>query len=1115
MALQKQNVPLSLNQGLNTKFDPKQLPFGSFTNVENIRFDKEHEFNKRYGYDELSSFGVSDTSLQTVIGISQFQSQPLWISRDQIYSYSAAQDRWQQEGSYDSCIPTSTPIVQNGFEQTNVEVAIALGYEVYVYYQGSTPKMTIKDQTSGSFVLYNETIPTIAATTSRMKLTVFQEVVYIFYVDSSNQLKAETFNLIGFLKEGLTFVAGTFTTVQDSTSTTDVLATLGGQYYYDVASSETSLQMAFHDNSSNKMKLDRINQDFETVGISDPFVSGTVSYRPQNGLDMHLLASGAFGIAIIDELNKVKFGSVNEINLQNIPITVIEDLTTVSGATGGVNVTSRSVDGISLDVFYQVYQTNPFVYSISTGTAAVSTVATDRYTWNQYYVRRNTFNLNTQVAGTAATVSKGVGLAGKAFTVDQNNYIPVIRESELNSCYYIMKADGSIQSKISQGGAGPLVNSIRKRANVSTAFYNYSGTNTNAIYSIASLPNIISLSSEKFLIPSYIQGKIVSGASGTTSYFSLYGVNSSVIDFSNEIVNQTESLGNNLHFSGGQLKAYDGNVIVEENFNYGPESLTTVGNAAAALSTGNPFPNGGTGIDTTWLYYAIYSWTDAQGNIHRSGLSLQNIAKLTGTGTATADGASCWDYITVRIPTLNLTQKNNTYIELYRTVAGGTVFYKTLANNTITVKQTFAPFNNQKTYDFIEVIDKASDDDINTNELLYTVGGVLENISPPSSSIVTSFKNRLFLAGLEDKLEIRYSKLLQEKVGVEFNDSLFILVSQVGGNIVALKAMDDKLIIFKENAIFYLAGDGPNNLGQQDSFIEPQLISSDVGCTIRNSVTLTPQGLFFKSNKGVYLLSRSLGLDYIGAPVEDFNHLNIVKGDLVPKSNEVRFLTSDGPCLVYNYFRGFWSIYTNHKGFGSIMVGDTYYYVNTEGAGNRLYRQNYNSYLDGGTPINMVIETGWMNPVAAQNSIRVYRMLLLGNYFSPHKVKVSVAYDYNDDYVESSLVDVTSYTEAWDFGDPGASASSTGTMVEGYYGDPGGTTGDYPTAIAYGGKDVMQYQIRVDFKKQKCEAMKLKIESLQSGGQNGQGVSFSQLLFVAGSKGTEYKIKQSRIFKTT
>ena len=30
---------------------------------------------KRYGYDELSSFGVSTTSLQSVIGIAQFKNQ--------------------------------------------------------------------------------------------------------------------------------------------------------------------------------------------------------------------------------------------------------------------------------------------------------------------------------------------------------------------------------------------------------------------------------------------------------------------------------------------------------------------------------------------------------------------------------------------------------------------------------------------------------------------------------------------------------------------------------------------------------------------------------------------------------------------------------------------------------------------------------------------------------------------------------------------------------------------------------------------------------------------------------------------------------------------------------
>jgi hypothetical protein len=142
-------------------------------------------------------------------------------------------------------------------------------------------------------------------------------------------------------------------------------------------------------------------------------------------------------------------------------------------------------------------------------------------------------------------------------------------------------------------------------------------------------------------------------------------------------------------------------------------------------------------------------------------------------------------------------------------------------------------------------------------------------------------------------------------------------------------------------------------------------------------------------------------------------------------------------------------------------------------------------------------------------------MLLLGDYFTPHRLKISVAYDYDDTYSESSLIDVTDYTEVYEYGEPGLSMTSTGGAKKGFYGDPGGTTGSYTTAIAFGGKNVLQYQVRVDFKKQKCESMKLKIETVQQAGQNGRGVNLSQLLFVAGSKGTEYKIKQARIFKTT
>lgn len=1098
MSLQKQTIPLSLNQGLNTKVDAKQMPFGSFSNLENIVFDKEEEFNKRPGYDLVSTDSIGRTSNQNAIGIAKFKEQPLWISKDQIYSYSVASNVWKSEGSYDSVVPKSKPIVQNGIEQTNVLSEYISGFQIFGWLDSNQFKLAILDENTNAYVLYDQAVPDTSstATLSRLKMTTFQDRLYLTYVEESSgtyALKWKEFDALGYIEKGWAFSSTSTTAINAfsaSTSVGNLEVSANGNGYHDIVAMESNLIIGYHKASSNHLILKTIAADGTLGGEVQPWTS---AISPEFGIDLYRDPGNRCVVTMIDGSHIIKMGIVSTLALLIVDAVTIENTSTISGATGAINVTAISSDSDTYTFFYQIYQ-DPFIYNISTSTSAVSTVGTDRYTWNQYYIRKRSYTVSTASLDTASNIAHGVGLASKAYEQDINTYINVVRESELNSAYYVMKADGSVQAKIAQGSGGPLLNSVRHRADDSTVFYNHSGTNADAVYRIASLPQVPQITSEKFLFASNIQGKIVSGADGTTSYFTLYGVNSSVINFGNEVVGQNESLGENLHFAGGQLRAYDGNVLVEENFNYGPESLIIT----AATS-------GGSVTDGVHLYYAIYSWTDAQGNIHRSGLSIQG--EITNSGGSASVN-------TIKIPCLNLTQKTKVYIELYRTVAGGTVYYKTLANDTTTVKQTFAPFDNQETSDFIQVIDKASDAQISTNEVLYTTGGVLENLTPPSSSIVSSFKNRLFLAGLENKLEIRYSKLLQEKVGVEFNDSLFILVSQVGGDIVALKAMDDKLIIFKENAIFYLAGDGPNNLGQQDSFIEPQLISSDVGCSVTNSVVLTPLGLFFKSAKGIYLLSRSLGLEYIGAPVDDFNDLTITKADMVSKSDEVRFLTSDGVCLVYNYYRGMWTTFSNHKGLGSVVINNLYYYINSEGTSTRLYKQNYSKYDDAGSAINMVLETGWMNPVSAQNTIRVYRMLILGEYFSPHKVKISVAYNYDNTYVESSLIDVTSYTESYEYGFPGVDLSSTG-LTEGYYGDPGGTTGDYTTAIAYGGKDVLQYQMRVNFKKQKCEAIKIKIETLQVAGQLGRGVNLSQLLFVAGTRGKDFKIKQSRTFKTT
>ena len=1097
MALNKQGLHLQLDQGINTKFDDKDLPVGDFDVVENVSFEKNGEFNKRYGYDEIKGDQIGGTQAQTPIGVTKYKDQLLWVSRDQIYSYSAGAKVFENEGSFDAIVPKSDIVIQNGKEQSELQCAYLQGYKIFLYMEGSSHKLSVIDDETGSYVLYNQSVPS-STRTGQLRLVEFTGKLYLFGSDGSNVLKFQEFDLLGYLRDGLSFdTSGAFTAEA-------TIATMHSSNKYDVASGALSIIVGYYDNSASELRFARRypTETSFTTNI-DPF---GVAVTPANAIDLHVDLYGKTIVTTANGSGVVKLAILGADATQVKAPTTIEDVTSAN-FDSAVNVTCATIDGFTYQVLYQVYESSPSVYTISTGTTAASTTADLDYTWSNHHIRKNTYSYSTGTAGTASTIMRGAGLATKAFVQDQNVYTTTIREAELYATYYVAKSDGSIQSKISQNTGGSLLNSIRKRAGVSTGFFNYSATNTDSVYTVPSLSNVPSISAEKFLTVTKIQGVIESGTEGTTNYYSLYGVNGTILDFSNEIVNQTEELAENLHFSGGQLKAYDGNVLVEQNFNYPPAKLF-LGNRAAGTSTNFAFQRPGSGTDI-YRYKAIFSWTDAEGNIHRSGLS----DEVSFSYAHTASNAYLLSS-EVYIPSLPLTQKENVYIEVYRTEANGSIFYKTNADSEFTKSQTFDPVDNQPTADWLLFLDKTKDTDLVSNEVLYTTGGVLENTSPPSCSIVSSFKNRLFIAGLENKLELRFSKLLTPKVGVEMNDTLSILVSQVGGDIVALKAMDDKLVIFKQNAIFYLAGDGPNNLGEQDTFIEPQLVSSDVGCAVKNSVVLTPFGIFFKSGKGIYLLTRALGLEYVGADVEDYNNLTITKGDIYPKDNEIRFLTSEGQALVFNYYRQFWALYGNHRGDSSVVIGSDYYYVHKDGNGNRVFKQNPEKYDDAGDPVELVLETGWINPFLKQGAMRVYKMLILGDYYSPHQLKVSICYDYKDYYSQTKVIDVTDYTEVYDYGKPGQEIKSTG-VAKGYYGDPGGTTGTHTTAIAYGGKNVMQYQVRVDFDQQKCEAFKIKIESEQQAGQLGRALGLSDVTFIVGTKGTEYKIKQSRIFGTS
>lgn len=649
-----------------------------------------------------------------------------------------------------------------------------------------------------------------------------------------------------------------------------------------------------------------------------------------------------------------------------------------------------------------------------------------------YLIKQNTITTSA-VVGTSSVFCRSVSLAGKAISIYGDVYIPTLHVSTLQSSYFIQDAEASVVDTISPALSGGILETA------------------------CALPKLAAIDSGSVLFPSVIKGRIVS-ENGT--FDTLFGVTSSVITFAAANPSQTTFIADELHLANGIVHVYDGVQVVEHGFYLYPENISYT-----TSSTGGVLSNG------IYQYVALYSWTDNKGFRHLSSPSVAITATLGG-GTST-------QAVVITVPTLRLTNKSNVVVDLYRTEAGGTIFYKVTSVNT--------PYFNDTSVDSIVINDNAvNDTQLISRETLYTTGGVLENIIPPQASAIESFKNRIFLAGLENPNRLQYSKIRIEGAPVEFNDTLYRDIIPFGGDIVSLKSMDDKLVIFKERAIFYMSGDGPNNLGQQDTFTEAELISSDAGCKNKNSICLTPMGLFFQSAKGIYLLNRSLQLEYKGAAVEKYNNLEITSAKTVETKNLIIFTTVEGTSIVYNYFLNQWSTFTNMPATDAENINNLYYYLRTDGT----VLVEDSGFSNDGTNIPIKVETPWLNFANVQGFQRIYRMLILGEFKSPHKLKVSVAYDFKDSVAQEVIIDTADFIDSLAYGE----------------------YSPYGEEELYG-SDGNLMQIRINFQRQKCQTIKITIEDITV--DKGESLTLSNLIFLVGAKNNTTTVNNSNRYAIT
>jgi hypothetical protein len=237
-----------------------------------------------------------------------------------------------------------------------------------------------------------------------------------------------------------------------------------------------------------------------------------------------------------------------------------------------------------------------------------------------------------------------------------------------------------------------------------------------------------------------------------------------------------------------------------------------------------------------------------------------------------------------------------------------------------------------------------------TNRQLYTTGEVLDNSPPPGGTCSTIHQNRLFVGGTPDD-SLYYTKEIVAGELPGFNEGLKFQPFE-GGRTRALASLDSALIIFKQLGLYAIAGQGPDDTGENSSYSSPQKIQADTGCVDRKSVVSTPLGIFFRGRRGLYLLDRSLSVKYVGRSIEDVLTSSVTITDSVyyEKDSQVWFFTDTNSVYVYDLLNDAWSVFKFKVTGGSdlnprvgcVLNGDLYI-VNSS---LNLYKYDRSKYLD-------------------------------------------------------------------------------------------------------------------------------------------------------------------------
>jgi hypothetical protein len=1002
-ALAKKLIDIPFATGMDQKADPRWLDPGSQTSVINARFVKKNAIQTRYGFNALSKGITGGGTLAATQRLAAYKSEVVSIDGDWLYSYSPTQGTHVKKTRVSECVGYRTGVSSSTTTVACPDIAELSGYRVFVW-QGSlsTPNGTqasaglsgtiyasVMDIATGSDILSSVPLnSTSVPAASSPRVT--------FTTNSGNGVTQANV----FWYEGGNIYNCAWNPASPGSFTTATIILSNCLPQFDVCpfvndANGASFLTVEYNFGINPINIWLFRPGFgllTTATVSDTTTRNTAYASRADANDGNLWI--AYGVSSV--------ASTNTPFIHWVRVLV-----------GGLGILPGSVQSFFVPAIPAAY-----TYGGAGTTGPITALGIERKDINNIWITAGAWGTGSAPVFTSwhlvntTTVVQNMSPQYNIYPVSR----PFLRGTRLY-CFCQVAAEflsaASLQTQILMDLMADTANgsfdTLRPVATIGPRVSGYTPCHLQG--HVSSVTNVGNPNST-----SYNTCASIVVSSGLSIRLSLA---QATFDFAHPGRWQSFEVGDSLFVSGGVPSYYDGQLLAEAGYFMRP----------VQSPVGAPAPTGG-GMTpaNTYSYVWLYEWLDARSQVHRSPAS-PIVTAPTGANTSVTAAPVYLTFGARGSPgslgaAYSATNSKLVAIVPYRTTiisaAMSADFFRDLGSLAQADTIPTAPFS---LYNVLvpgniaaaPYEDKQSDAAIATNAVWLGSGdiGVVEPLVPSSFVAAWPYNGRIMGVG-DDRTTVWFStKSIQGEVP-RFNDLFTFPILNMAGPLVSGTQMDDKCILFSANKIAYFTGDGPNDTNQQNDFSAISFVQSDVGCIDPRSVVTTPMGVMFQSSRGLYLLSRSLEVSYIGKAIEDTlsAYPTITSAVLVAAQNEVRFTLNNsagtlGYTARYNFLLDAWSLdsifdsdtSTQQKAYLTAAYCNGTYYCAT--VGGQIYQENTALNTDAGTFVPLSVESAWLKPNGIAGWGRFWRFFATAERLDPADLQMQIAYDYSPTYTDS------------------------------------------------------------------------------------------------------------------